>query len=343
MPDRYQILVSGPRMLRDWERVRPTIEHLPFDFHHATVRQHLDEDELIECLTGDTPIDVAMCGGDRWTAQVFDAAPTLKAVCKWGTGIDAIDQDAARERGVLVRNVPDAFSVPVADTVMCHVLCFARKQPWLTQALRAGSWSPIEGVCPGEQTLGIIGLGNIGQTVARRAAAFGMTLLGADPVRPPQQFLDDTRMELTDLGTLLERSDVVSVNCDLNPTSRHLISTPQLERMKPTAILINTARGPVVDQAALEHSLVEGRIAGAGLDVFETEPLALDSPLRSLDNVLLSPHLAQSSPRACWAVHERVARNACDCLGICFETGERRPHSVHPGSLRLRSHENPHA
>ncbi|MEO0482173.1 MAG: phosphoglycerate dehydrogenase [Planctomycetota bacterium] len=343
MPDRYQILVSGPRMLRDWDRVHPTIAHLPFDYHKAEVRQHLEEDELIPLLTGATPIDGAMCGGDRWTARVFDAAPTLKAVCKWGTGIDAIDQDAARARGIPVRNVPDAFSVPVADTALCHMLCFARKQPWLTQALRAGEWSPIEGVALGEQTLGIVGLGAIGQTVARRAAAFGMTLLGTDPKRPPQQFLDDTRLEMTTLDDLLERADVVSINCDLNPTSRHLISEAQLAKMKPSAVLINTARGPIVDQAALEHALLSKQIAGAGLDVFETEPLDQDSPLRKLDNVLLSPHLSQSSPRACWAVHERVARNLCDCLGIDFDTGERSARSPEPGAHRANTVEGAHA
>ncbi|HED54489.1 MAG TPA: dihydrofolate reductase [Phycisphaerales bacterium] len=309
---RGKLLLTGPRMLRDIDMVRPRLLELGFELVIAEVRQSLSEEELLP-LVGD--IDATICGGDAWTARVMDAAPKLKAICKWGTGIDAIDQDAARERGILVRNVPDAFSVPVADSVMCFMLNFARRIPWLTRELQAGRWTPLDGTSLAECTLGVVGVGNIGSTVLRRARAFGMTLLATDP-KPdiPLQLLDDTGVEMVELDELLERSDFVSLNCDLNPTTRHLIGRRELGLMKPTAVLINTSRGPVVDQKALESCLVEGGIAGAGLDVYEAEPIDRESPLLTLENVLLSPHLAQSSDRAAHRVHWITIRNVVELL-----------------------------
>ncbi|MEM1072299.1 MAG: phosphoglycerate dehydrogenase [Planctomycetota bacterium] len=310
--DGASLLITGPRILRDFDAVRPELDRLGFQVTRADVTQRLTEDQLIP-LVGD--IDAVICGGDQWTARVMDAAPKLKAICKWGTGVDQIDFEAARQRGIFVRNVPDAFSVPVADTVLCFMLCFARRIPWLTRELQAGRWTPLDGDSLAEKTLGVIGVGNIGQTVLRRARAFGMTLLGTDP-RPdlPLQLMDDTGVRIVPLDELLERADFVSLNCDLNQSTRHLISTSQMQRMKPSAVLINTARGGIVDENALCHALQNGTIAGAGLDVFENEPIPDDSPLRTLENVLLSPHLANSSNRAAHRVHGIVIRNVCELL-----------------------------
>ena len=309
---RGKLLLTGPRMLRDIDMVRPKLIELGFELVIAEVKQTLSEDELIP-LVGD--IDATICGGDAWTARVMDAAPKLKAICKWGTGIDAIDQEAARARGILVRNVPDAFSVPVADSVMCFMLNFARRIPWLTKELQAGRWTPLDGTSLAERTLGVVGVGNIGSTVLRRARAFGMTLLATDP-KPdiPLQLLDDTGVTMVPLDDLLRQSDFISLNCDLNPSTRHLIGEHELGLMKPTAVLINTSRGPVVHQAALEAALVRGQIAGAGLDVYEGEPIDSASPLLTLDNVLLSPHLAQSSDRAAHRVHWITIRNVVELL-----------------------------
>ncbi|MGP1273029.1 MAG: phosphoglycerate dehydrogenase [Phycisphaerales bacterium] len=312
LPSGIRLLLTGPRMLRDLDRVRPLLDQHGFDIRPARVTQRLTEDELIP-LVGD--IDAVICGGDQWTARVMDAAPRLRAICKWGTGVDQIDFDAAEARGILVRNVPDAFSVPVADSVMCFMLCFARRIPWLTSELRAGRWTPLDGTTLAECTLGVVGVGNIGSTVLRRARAFGMTLLATDP-NPviPLQLIDDTGVELVSLDELLRRSDFVSLNCDLNSTSRGLMSDPQFAMMKPTAVLINTARGGVVDQPALIRALESGTIAGAGLDVFESEPIPQDSALLRMEQVLLSPHLANSSDRAAHRVHEITIRNVCELL-----------------------------
>ena len=311
---RGKLLITGPRILRDFDMVKSDLEELGFQIVLADVSQQLSEDELI-ALVGD--IDATICGGDKWTARVMDAAPKLKAICKWGTGTDAIDFDAAHERGILVRNVPDAFSVPVADSVMCFVLNFARRTPWLSQEIKAGRWTPLDGKSLSECTLGVVGVGNIGSTVLRRAKAFGMTLLGTDPrTNISLQLIDDTNLQLTDLDDLLKESDFVSLHCDLNDTSRGLIGKRELDLMKESAVLINTSRGPVVRQAALEQALVTGAIAGAGLDVYETEPLQNSSPLLTLDNVLLTPHLAQSSDRAAHRTHRRVIQNVVELLDL---------------------------
>jgi D-3-phosphoglycerate dehydrogenase len=155
--------------------------------------------------------------------------------------------------------------------------------------------------------------------VARRARSFGMRLLGNDIVEIDHVFVGEVGIEMTDLHTLLEKSDYVSVNCDLNPTSHHLLGARALTLMKDTAVVINTARGSIVDELALIEALRTGRIGGAALDVFETEPLPPDSPLRSLDNVMLAPHNANSSPTAWDRVHRRTILALLDGLGVAHE------------------------
>lgn len=305
------VLITGPRLLRDWAKARSLFDGMDVNLICAQVEQCLSERELIG-LVGD--IDGAICGGDKWTAKVFDAAPRLRALCKWGTGIDAIDLEAARARGIAVRNCPDAFSVPVADHVFAMMLNFSRRIMALDRSIKAGRWDRIDGVALAECTLGVVGVGNIGQTVLRRARAFGMTCYGCDPRMPSQQFLDDTGTSMVPLETLLRNSDFVSLNCDLNPTSHHLISAQELKLMKKSAYLINTSRGPVVDEKALVRALEAGTIAGAGLDVFEEEPPAPTSALRKMENVILTPHLANSSERAAWAVHARSVQNLKELL-----------------------------
>ncbi|HTP02538.1 MAG TPA: NAD(P)-dependent oxidoreductase, partial [Anaerolineales bacterium] len=168
-------------------------------------------------------------------------------------------------------------------------------------------------------TLGVIGVGTIGKTVARRARAFGMEVLGNDIVEIDPVFIAETGIEMTDLPSLLARSDFVSLHCDLNPTSRHLINSDTLAHLKPGAVLINTARGPVVDEPALIGALQSKRLAGAALDVFEIEPLPSNSPLLKMDNVMLAPHNANSSPAAWERVHHNTIRNLLEGLDIAAE------------------------
>jgi D-3-phosphoglycerate dehydrogenase len=182
--------------------------------------------------------------------------------------------------------------------------------------MKAGEWEKLPGRALNECTLGVIGVGNCGKAVLRRAAVFGMTLLGNDIVTIDPAFTAKHGVVMTMLDDLLARSDFVSLNCDLNPTSRHIINETSLAKMKPSAVLINAARGPLVDEPALVEALQTGRIAGAALDVFEEEPLPLDSPLLRMDNVLLAPHNANSSPAAWERVHENTIRNLVEGLRI---------------------------
>jgi D-3-phosphoglycerate dehydrogenase len=199
---------------------------------------------------------------------------------------------------------------------MGYILAFARRQPWMDGETRAGKWIKLPGRALSECTLGIIGVGNIGKAVARRARAFGMRVLGNDIVDIDHVFISESGIEMRDLEALLRQSDFVSINCDLNPTSKHLLNANSLASMKPQAVLINTARGAIVDQDALVEALRRKQIAGAALDVFEQEPLRPDHPLIALENVLLAPHNSNSSPAAWERVHRNTILNLMQGLDI---------------------------
>lgn len=313
----YTVLISAPYFLAVLERFRPLLEAYGLKVIAPQVRERLEEEDLL-AYAGQ--FDGALCGDDRYTARVLEAcSPRLKVISKWGTGIDSIDREAAARLGIPVRNTPNAFTLPVADTVLGYILAFARQLPWMDRALKHGGWEKLPARSLSECTLGVIGVGNIGKAVLRRARAFGMHLLGNDIVPIAPDFIAEYGVEMTSLRDLLERADFVSLNCDLNPTSYHLINAETLGWMKPTAVLINTARGPIVDEPALIEALQKGQIAGAALDVFEIEPLPLDSPLRRMENVLLAAHNANASPAAWERVHWNTLRNLFEGLGLPTE------------------------
>jgi len=312
----YTVLISAPYFLAVLERFRPLFEAYQMDLITPAVTERLEEDALL-AYAGQ--FDGALCGDDRFSARVLEACvPRLKVISKWGTGIDSIDREAAARLGIPVRNTPNAFTLPVADTVLGYILAFARQLPWMDRTLKAGGWEKRAARSLSECTLGVIGVGNIGKAVLRRARAFGMTLLGNDIVPIAPDFIAEYGVEMVSLRHLLERADFVSLNCDLNPTSYHLINAETLGWMKPTAVLINTARGPVVDEAALIAALQAGRIAGRRWMSSRWSP-ALDSPLRRMENVLLAAHNANASPAAWERVHWNTLRNLFDGLGLPTE------------------------
>jgi D-3-phosphoglycerate dehydrogenase len=309
-----KILLSSPYMLPVYDRFRPIFESARIEVVLAPVEERLSEAELLPYAG---QVDGVICGDDRFSAHVLEAfAPRLKVISKWGTGIDSIDGETAARLGVRVCNTPGAFTEAVADSVLAYVLAFARRLAWMDRALKAGRWEKLPGRALHECTLGVVGVGTIGRQVLRRAKAFGMQLLGNDIVSIDPAFVDEVDVQMTTLPNLLSRADFVSLNCDLNPTSRHLANRQTLGMMRPEAVLINTARGSVVDEVALVEALREGRIAGAAMDVFEDEPLPPDSPLLSMDNVLLAPHNANSSPAAWERVHWNTLRNLFVGLGL---------------------------
>jgi phosphoglycerate dehydrogenase-like enzyme len=307
----WRVVVSAPYARPCIDRYREVLERAGCDVVVACATERLEEDELIALLPG---VHGIICGDDRITARVLDAASSLRVIAKWGTGIDSIDVGEARRRGIVVCNTPNAFSEPVADTVMGYLLVAARQLDVMNADMHRGSWRKPQLRALNEQTLGIVGVGNCGRAVARRAAAFGMRTLGADIVEIPGEVRRATGLRQVPLATLLRESDVVSLNCTLNPSSFHLMNAATLAMMKTSAFLINTCRGPVVDERALEDALVNGRLAGAALDVFEVEPLPPGSRLRSLPNCWLAPHNANSSVAAAERVHERTLQALLDAL-----------------------------
>ena len=308
------VLLSAPYMVPFIERFRSVFEHYGMELIVAKVEERLKEEDIF-AYAGQ--YDGTICGDDYYTARALEACtPRLKVISKWGTGIDSIDSEAATRLGVQVFGVPNAFTLPVADTTLGYILAFARRQPWMDRAMKSGQWVKIPGRSLSESTLGVVGVGRIGKAVIHRARAFDMKLLGNDIVEIAPNFILENGVEMTTLEDLLARSDFVSLNCDLNPTSYHLVNAGTLAMMKTTAVLVNIARGPVVDEPALVEALSNGTIAGAALDVYETEPLPPDSPLLKMDNVMLAPHNSNSSPTAWERVHWHTICNLLTGLGI---------------------------
>ena len=314
---KYTILLTAPYMIPFVDRFKPVLEQYGIGLIVPNVKERMEEADLLEYAG---QFDGAICGDDRYTERVISAcAPRLKVISKWGTGIDSIDTSACSRYEITIGRTLNAFTLPVADSVFGYILAFARRQPWMDREMKSGRWEKIAGKSLSECALGIIGLGNIGRALTWRAQAFGMKVYGTDIIEIHPNFIAETGIEMTDLPSLLSKSDYVSITCDLNPTSYHLLNSDTFALMRSDAILINTARGPIVDEKALIAALQNGQIAGAALDVFEHEPLPLDSPLLTMDNVLLAPHNSNSSPGAWEKVHWNTIKNLVEGLGLKYE------------------------
>ena len=308
------VLFTAPYMIPFVDRFKPVFDKYGIELLIPDVQERMEEDHLLQYAG---QFDGTICGDDRYTERVIQAcSPRLKVISKWGTGIDSIDAEACSRYSIKIGRTLNAFTTPVADSVLAYMLAFARRQPWMDKEMKSGKWEKIPGKALSELTLGVVGVGNIGKAVTRRARAFGMKVYGNDIVNVDHVFVSETGIEMTSLETLLKNSDFVSLNCDLNPTSHHIMNADTFALMKPTAIIMNTARGPLVDEKSLIEALQAKRLAGAALDVFEVEPLPLDSPLMKMDNVMLAPHNTNSSPAAWERVHWNTIKNLLDGLGI---------------------------
>lgn len=244
------------------------------------------EQELMELLPS---MDAIITGTDALTAAVIAASPRLKTIVKHGVGLETIDLDAARSHGVIVSATPASIHDSVADLTLALILALARKIVPAHLEMRVGGWKPFFGIELMDKTLGLVGLGRIGKAVCMRAQGFGMAVIAADPY-PDLAFAEMHHVRIVSLDELLATADVVSLHVPAEMVKRTLIGETELTRMKPSALLINTARGQLVDEEALAEALRNGRIAGAGLDVFVHEP-PIGSPLLTLDNVVLTPHI----------------------------------------------------
>ena len=283
----HRVLVSCIQMQRELPDYAAEFEALDIEVVAPAVEQQLSEEQLI-AICGD--IEGVIAGDDFFTAKVFANAPKLRIVSKWGIGTDAIDKEAAAARGVAVTNTPGVFGDEVADVAIGYVLMLARGLHLIDRDVRAGGWLKIEGETLAGKTLGVVGLGSIGRAAATRGAALGMTVVGSDPFPDAQRSAKDMGVQVLDLDGVFRHADYVVLCLPMSPDNFHLVDARRLALMKPTARLVNVARGPLVDEAALVEALQAGRIAGAALDVFEVEPLPADSPLRSFESVILGSH-----------------------------------------------------
>ena len=292
-----RVLVSNVMMLAERERFDEALRSRGYEPVWAEVRQHLDE---AACLAAVGNIDGWLAGDDRITRAVMERAlPRLKVITKWGSGLDSIDRDAAVSLGVPVLNAPGAFADAVAECAIGMTLMLTRRLAAVDRAVRGGQWPKPRGRELRGRMLGLIGHGAIGRRIGELAAAFGMEVAFHDPAQEGG----------VPLERLAAESDVICLACALTPENRGMIDAGFLGRMKPDAILVNVARGPLVDEAALLAALDRGALAGAALDVFETEPLPSGHPLLARDDIVLGSHNANNGEAAVEAVHRMTLDN----------------------------------
>lgn len=296
-------------------------EGIEFEKRQCASGSNSSEDEVIAAAQD---ADVVITNLQPFTRRVIERLPRCRALSAIGIGYDWIDVAAATDHGVMVTNVPDYCLEEVSDHALTLLLACARKLTRIHDAVRAGKWDqpvPVQirqKIQPPMfrlrgQTLGVVGFGNIARTLVPKATGVGLRVIAHDPyVR--QGVAEGLGVELVGLDRLLQESDYVSLHAALTPANRHMLGWEQLKKMKPTAYLINTARGPLIDEEALCKALSEGIIAGAGLDVTEEEPPKPDNPLLKLDNVIITAHSAQYSNQAEVDVWRRPTENAVTIL-----------------------------
>jgi glyoxylate reductase len=273
---------------------------------------------------------------DKIDAEVFDAAPKLKMIAQLAVGFDNVDVQEATKRGIYVSNTPEVLTDTTADFAWTLLMALARRVVEADKYVRMGKWevgwhpAMLQGRDVYGATMGIVGAGRIGYAVAKRATGFSMKILFYDVI-PRPEMEKDFGAKKVDLDELLKQSDFVSVHVPLMKETHHLINAEKLRLMKKTAYLINNSRGPVVDEKALYEALNEGRIAGAGLDVFEQEPTSLANPLLKLDNVVVAPHISSAS----YETRSKMAEMVADNL-IAFFEGKKPPNLINPDVLKVR-------
>jgi len=288
---RYRIVRLGRGQVPDVKDENEQLGPLGAEVVGAKVA---NDDETVAALKG---ADGVLNYGGRFPAEVLRRLDSVWVIVQASTGYDMIDDEAATELGIMVANLPFQCLDEVANSAMAYLLALNRRIVDADRHVRAGSWDrfsfmPI-GTLYGE-TLGLLGFGNIARATGKRAQAFGLKVIAHDPY-VDRKLAEEMGVELLPLDEVLKRSDYVSCHLPHNRHTHHMLGEAQFRMMKPGAFFVNTSRGKVVDEPALVRALREGWIKGAGLDVFEVEPLPEDSPLRQLDNVLLAPHLAGTS------------------------------------------------
>lgn len=306
----YKVLIAtrsfGSTSSKPWD----VLEAAGCEVVRADMSKPMSEASLIDLLQG---VDGAVVGVVPLTERVLSSAPALKVVSMHGVGVDHIDLDAAVRNAVVIANCLGTNNQAVADLAIGLMIAVARTIPKVDGIVRQGGWGHYKGTEMWNKTLGLVGLGYIGRAVAKRALGFDMTVLISDPYIDPGK-VDLPGLEFVDFADVLHHADFVSLHAPLNDQTRHMMGTPEFETMKPSAYMINTARGGLVDEGALYTAIKEGKIAGAGLDVFSDEPPA-DSPLLELENVVFSAHIGAHTKEAIERMGVMAAQNVLQVLG----------------------------
>ena len=316
--DSNAVLVTWPDYAMDDPHLGGALVAAGFDVRLEPKRGHRSPAQLAPMLHG---VFGAIVSTDPFTAEVLASSSALRVIARVGVGYDSIDVAEASKRGICLATTPGGNEQVVADHTIALILALLRRIPELDRDVRSGGWNRTGHYTPRQltgATVGLVGCGAIGRFVAERLQGFGVELLIHDPAIGHAS---------TPLDTLLSTSDVVSLHCPLLPTTRHLINAETLRMMRPDAVLVNAARGPIVDEAALVEALQSGMIAGAALDVFETEPPAA-SPLLAMDNVVVSPHTAGISTVSVAEMTRRATQAVLDVAA-----GRRPENLVNPESL----------
>ncbi len=321
MPDlkACRVLVTPTSYAQSDPRLRSTLEAQVGDVVYNHVARPLSSAELVALVPG--------CGGfiagvDAIDRPVIEAAEQLKVIARYGAGVDNVDLEAARKKGIVVTNTPGANSLSVAELTVGLILALARSIPSISATTKAGEWPRVAGFTLQGKVIGLLGLGAIGRGVARRLAGFECIVAAHDPVMDPVEM---ARLGVRSLpiGELARQSDFLSLHVPLLPDTRGMINKAFLKSMKPGAFLINTARGELVDEAALADALRRGRLRGAALDVFQTQPPGAGNPLLGLPQVIATPHMGAHTDGAMDAMGWGALN---DCLAVL--RGEEPAHRV---------------
>ena len=305
-----KVLILNPVMQRDLHLYQSQFDDAEVEVVCPPLKQFLTEEELMPFMG---QVDGVIAGDDEFTRMVMQAGlPRLKVISKWGVGLDSIDLQAAEDLGIPVFNSPGAFSVAVAEVAVGYMLMLSRHLSVVDRSVRNGGWPKPEGGGLAGKTLGIVGLGAIGRAVADRARPFGMVVNAFD--------VNSDKMDPPDSGAFLsfealcQTSDFLCLCCNLTDQNHHLIDADSIALMERRPFVINVGRGPLIDEVALVEALMEKRIRGAALDVYEVEPLPESTPLKQLDSVILGSHNANNLASANQYVNENTVGNLLRCL-----------------------------
>lgn len=309
-------LITCHHLQRHFAAFRPQYEMMGVEpILPRIAGQQLDAAGMREVIKG---VDAVIAGDDIIDASVLQVAKDsgITAVIKWGIGTDGIDKVSATKLGIPVYNTPGVFANEVADLAMSLLLNITRGTHHMHRSIEDGGWLKVEGRTLAGMTAGVIGLGSIGQAIAKRAAAFGMNVIGCDVAEIPKAALLSSGCRQVPLEDVLRQSDVLLLACNLTPENRHLINEGAFKLMKHGVFVVNVSRGQLIDEVALVAALAGGKVEGAGLDVFEVEPLPASSPLRKFDNCVFATHNGSNTREAVHRINQMTTDILFHVLGL---------------------------